>query len=46
MTLIKVIYDNGESTMVKVMREAHKNKKCLADMPSKEMTKILSGLVR
>lgn len=46
MRIIKVIKDDGKATMVKVMREAHKQKKCLTEMTSEEIAKTCFGMMR
>lgn len=44
--LIKVIYQNDEAQLVRVMRIAHKNKKRLCDMSAKEIMNTGFGMFR
>lgn len=44
--LIKVIYQNDEAQLVRVMRSAHKNKKKLYEMSSKEIMDTSLGMFR
>ncbi len=44
--LIKVIYQNDEAQLVRVMRVAHKNKKKLYDMSAKEIMDTGFGMFR
>lgn len=46
MTLIKVIYDNGQNGMVRVMRQAKRNNKRLHEMSSEEIVRTGFGMFR
>lgn len=46
MKVIKVIYDNGNNSLVKVCRMAHKNGKCLTNMDHDELNKLSSTIAR
>lgn len=44
--MIQVIYDDGSNGLIRVAREAKRQKKSLKDMTSEEITKTCFGLFR
>lgn len=46
MIIIKVLYDNGNNSLVKIHRIARKNKKHLSEMSTQEIMNTCFGLCR